>query len=205
MQLLTVDRGLRLEQYLDMEQQMLHAVEQECMFTWTVSPTVIYGRHQVREQEVNEDYCTAHHVRVIQRKSGGGCVYADEGNLMISYLTPCVRPEEAFDRFMHIVLSALEQLGYPALSSERNDILVDGRKVAGTACYTTPHGTIVHASMLYDTDLNALEAALIPPREKLVRHAVQSVRQRVRNLREIRDIGDMDAFRNRLEKAIKQQ
>ena len=55
-------------------------------FTWIVAPTVIFGRHQVMQNEVNVAFCQANHIAMYRRKSGGGCVYADEGNLMISYI-----------------------------------------------------------------------------------------------------------------------
>ena len=56
--------------------------------------------------------------------------------------------------------------------------------------------------MLYDVNLTDLEAAITPSEAKLAKHAVASVRQRVRNLRDIRDLGDMALFRQALEKAI---
>ena len=83
-----------------------------------------------------------------------------------------------------------------------NDILVSDRKVAGTACYTAPTGTVVHACMLYDVNLEALEQAITPSAAKLEKHAVASVRQRVRNLRDIRDLGGIETFRRLIEKQI---
>ena len=81
-------------------------------------------------------------------------------------------------------------------------MLVADRKVAGTACYTTPTGTVVHASMLYDVNLDALEQAITPSEAKLAKHAVASVRQRVRNLRAITDLGDIATFRQLIEEAM---
>ena len=46
-------------------------------FTWIVPPTVIFGRHQVMENEVNVDFCRQNNIAMFRRKSGGGCVYAD--------------------------------------------------------------------------------------------------------------------------------
>ena len=65
----------------------MKTVSEPVVFTWIVPPTVIYGRHQDRQQEVNEAYCAAHGVQVVQRQSGGGCVYADNGNLMVSFVS----------------------------------------------------------------------------------------------------------------------
>ena len=188
--------------YLAMEADMVKTIQEPTVFTWVVSPTVIYGRHQCAEAEVNEAYCHAHGIAVVQRQSGGGCVYADRGNLMISCVSPSTRSQEVFDQFLVLLSGALRQLGYDAVTTAHNDVLVAGRKVAGTACYTTPTGTVVHASMLYDVNLTDLEAAITPSEAKLAKHAVASVRQRVRNLRDIRDLGDMALFRQALEKAI---
>lgn len=188
--------------YLAMEADMVKTIQEPTVFTWVVSPTVIYGRHQCAEAEVNEAYCHAHGIAVVQRQSGGGCVYADRGNLMISFVSPSTHSQEVFDAFLMLLSGALRDLGYDAVTTAHNDVLVAGRKVAGTACYTTPTGTVVHASMLYDVNLTDLEAAITPSEAKLAKHAVASVRQRVRNLREIRDLGDMALFRQALEKAI---
>lgn len=194
--------GLHLEQYLDLEYEMVQHVSEPTLFTWIVPPTVIYGRHQVREQEVNEAFCASRGVRVVQRKSGGGCVYADKGNLMISFISPSTHNQEVFDLFLAMLASTLNELGYAAVTTVHNDVLVADRKVAGTACYTVPTGTVVHACMLYDVDLEALQNAITPSVEKLQKHAVQSVRQRVRNLRDIINLGDIHAFRQSLENTL---
>ena len=197
-----VIEGLPLTDYLAMEADMVKTIQEPTFFTWVVSPTVIYGRHQCAEAEVNEAYCRAHGIAVVQRQSGGGCVYADRGNLMISFISPSTRSQEVFDQFLVLLSVALRQLGYEAVTTAHNDVLVGDRKVCGTACYTTPTGTVVHACMLYDVNLTDLEAAITPSEAKLAKHAVASVRQRVRNLREIQDLGDMSLFREALEKAI---
>ncbi|MBQ6765232.1 MAG: lipoate--protein ligase family protein [Paludibacteraceae bacterium] len=194
--------NLPLEEYLNLEAEMVRSVAETTLFTWVVPPTVIYGRHQVREQEVNDAYCAAHDVRVVQRQSGGGCVYADEGNLMVSYVSPSTHAQEVFDEFLTLLSAALSRMGYEAVTTAHNDILVSDRKVAGTACYTAPTGTVVHACMLYDVNLEALEQAITPSAAKLEKHAVASVRQRVRNLRDIRDLGGINTFRALIEKQI---
>lgn len=173
----------RLVWYLAMEEYMAqHVADQEIFFSWIVSPTVIFGRHQVMEYEVNIPFCREHGVQMYRRKSGGGCVYADRGNLMLSYITPDTHSEQVFQRYLDIISDALRQLGFPAVKSEHNDILIDGHKVSGNACYALPTGTIVHGTLLYNVDFSALQQAITPSKEKLAKHGVQSVRQRVGNL-----------------------
>ena len=95
--------------YLAMETDMVKTIQEPTVFTWVVSPTVIYGRHQCAEAEVNEAYCHAHGIAVVQRQSGGGCVYADRGNLMISCVSPSTRSQEVFDQFLVLLSGALRQ------------------------------------------------------------------------------------------------
>ena len=177
--------GLALTEYLLKEQEMVQTVQQPTLFTWVVAPTVIYGRHQSAETEVNENYCREHGIAVVQRKSGGGCVYADEGNLMISFISPSTHSEQVFAEFLNIIAQALQAKGLPAVTTAHNDILVNGRKVSGCACFTSPTGTIVHGTLLYDVNLEAMLAAITPSTDKLAKHGVASVRQRVTNLKEL--------------------
>ena len=170
--------------YLAMEEFVAREVEDEAFFVWRVEPTVIFGRNQVLENEVNLEYCREHGVDVVRRKSGGGCVYSDLGNIMVSYISRRGDVSEVFDRYMTALTEALRALGVPAEKSGRNDILVEGRKISGNAFHQLPDRSIVHGTLLYSTDLEALTEAIRPPVEKLQRHGVESVRQRVMNLSE---------------------
>ena len=71
--------------YLAMEEYVAKNADGEILFVWRVPPTVIIGRNQIIENEVNLDYCARKGVEVCRRKSGGGCVYSDMGNIMITY------------------------------------------------------------------------------------------------------------------------
>ena len=174
--------------YLAMEEYVAKEMEGESFFVWRVEPTVIIGRNQVLENEVNMPYCTEHGVQLVRRKSGGGCVYSDKGNIMISYVSERGDVAAVFDRYMSALAALLCDLGLHAVKSARNDILVDGRKVSGNAFQQLPGKSIVHGTMLYSTDLEALTEAIRPPVEKLQRHGVESVRQRVVNLEEYKDV-----------------
>ena len=179
--------GLTLPEYLQIEQDLVRVVQEPTLFTWIVKPTVIYGRHQSAEVEVNEDYCRSNGIQVVQRKSGGGCVYADKGNLMVSYISPSTHSERVFEEFLTFLRNALTAKEIPAVTTAHNDVLVNGKKVSGCACYTTPTGTIVHGTLLYEVNLEAMIKAITPTGDKLAKHGVASVRQRVVNIKEITD------------------
>lgn len=180
-----IDRSLAF--YLAMEEYVAKTVEGDSFFVWRVAPTVIIGRNQDLEAEVNLPYCREHDVKVVRRKSGGGCVYADMGNIMISYISRRGEVAEIFEKYLSAVTACLRSLDLDAEKSGRNDVLVEGRKVSGNAFHQLPDRSIVHGTMLYNTDFDALETAIRPPVEKLERHGVASVRQRVENLKTFLD------------------
>lgn len=187
--------------WLAMEEFVAKSVDEEAFFVWRVAPTVIIGRNQVLEAEVNLDYCRRNGVKIVRRKSGGGCVYADRDNIMISYVSKRGDVAEIFERYLSALTSCLCALGLKAEKSGRNDILVEGRKVSGNAFHQLPDRSIVHGTLLYNTDFDALEEAIRPPVEKLLRHGVASVRQRVGNLRDYLDpaiVGSIHALESHL-------
>ena len=154
-------------------------------FTWIVPPTVIFGRHQVMQNEVNVAFCQTNGIAMYRRKSGGGCVYADEGNLMISYISSSPHSEQVFQEYLDNMSKCLRSMGYNAVKSTHNDIMVGEHKVSGNACFALPQATIVHGTLLYDVNFEMLQQAITPSQEKLAKHGVQSVRQRVKNLKNI--------------------
>lgn len=176
--------------YLCCEQYLAEQGVEGWMF-WTPPATVICGRHQDIDVEVDRAYCREHGIAIVRRKSGGGTVYADSGNLMMSLISTNPHSQQVYDGYMQQVASALRSLGYPAVTTSHNDILVDGYKVSGTACYSLPTATIVHGTLLCTVDMEALARAITPSAEKLAKHAVASVRQRVRNLGTMPDMASL--------------
>ena len=156
---------------------------------WQVTPTVIFGRNQHLENEVDVDYCRRHGIAMYRRKSGGGCVYADLSNLMLSFVTPTEDVGFAFNRYVNLLLLVLRKLGIDAVGTRHNDVLIDDRKVSGTACYKLPNRSIVHGTLLYDTNMNHMLNAITPSAEKLESKGIQSVRQRITLLKDHTDVG----------------
>ncbi len=153
-------------------------------FMWQVNPTVIFGRNQLIENEVNIDYCRQHHIETYRRKSGGGCVYADMGNVMFSYVTKDENVTLTFNRYINLLVLLLYRMGIEAKATGRNDVLIDGRKVSGNAFYHIPGKSIVHGTMLYDTNMSHMVGSITPSDAKLVSKGVKSVRQHIALLKD---------------------
>jgi lipoic acid synthetase/lipoate-protein ligase A len=180
----------RLSFYLAMEEFVARYVdESDCFFMWQVEPTVIFGRNQVVENEVNLDYCRENGIHVVRRKSGGGCVYADMDNVMLSFVTSEENVGIAFNRFVNMVLLVFRKMGIEATGSSHNDIMIGDRKVCGTACYHVNGRSIVHSTLLYDTNMEHMLHAITPGPEKLEKKGIQSVRQRITLLKDYTSLG----------------
>ena len=159
-----------------------HYTNDDYFMGWRVNPTVMLGRNQLIDNEVNTDYCKEHKIDIFRRKSGGGCIYADKGCIQFSYISRAVNANEAFAAYMQRMADLLKGLKIDAQLSGRNDILIDGTKVSGCAFYQLSNRSVLHNSLLFDTQLDHLSNALTPAKEKLQSKGVASVRQRVTNV-----------------------
>ena len=187
----------RLSFYLAMEEFVArHIDEPDCFFMWQVEPSVIIGRNQVLENEVNVAYCREHGIKLYRRKSGGGCVYADKDNLMLSYVTLEDHVNFAFNRFVNMVLLVMRKLGIAATGTAHNDVMIGDRKVCGTACYHLEGRSIVHSTMLYDTNMEHMLNAITPGPEKLAQKGIQSVRQRITLLKDYTTLECVDDLKS---------
>ena len=167
--------------YLAMEEHIARTknICDDCFFMWQVQPSVIFGRNQLIEDEVNLSYCKEHNIEIYRRKSGGGCVYADLANIMFSYITRDENVNFTFNRYINMIILMLGKLGIDAKTSGRNDILIDGKKISGNAFYHIPGHSIVHGTMLYDTNMENMVGSITPSNHKLISKGVKSVRQRI--------------------------
>ena len=159
-----------------------HYTDDDYFMGWRVNPTVMLGRNQLIDNEVNTDYCKEHKIDIFRRKSGGGCIYADKGCIQFSYISRAVNANEAFTAYMQRMADLLKGLKIDAQLSGRNDILINGTKVSGCAFYQLSNRSVLHNSLLFDTQLDHLSNALTPAKEKLQSKGVESVRQRVTNV-----------------------
>lgn len=182
--------------YLAMEEYATRIFrEDDLFFMWQVKPTVIFGRNQVLQNEVNLDYCDAHGIEYYRRKSGGGCVYADMSNIMFSYITRSDNVTTTFSQYTSAVVKMLKSLGLDASDNSRNDIMVNGLKVSGNAFYHIPGYSIVHGTMLYDTDMVNMANAITPSSTKLQSKGIKSVESRITTLSQHLSMG-IDEFKN---------
>ncbi len=143
---------------------------------WRNRPSVIIGLNQNAYSEVNIGWIREHGVSLARRVTGGGAVYHDLNNLNYTFIGKGVTPEP--------FVGALKSLGVDAVLTGRNDVFVDGRKVSGYARRVSRGNEIIHGTLMYDVDIDALTNALSVPGSKVESKGIGSVRSRVTNLKD---------------------
>ncbi|MDE6311174.1 MAG: hypothetical protein K2L96_05075 [Muribaculaceae bacterium] len=178
----------RLPFFLAMEEWVAHTLPSgEYFFVWQQSvPTIICGRNQCIPAEVDVPGARECGVDIVRRRSGGGAVVADGGNLMLSYVGPRNEGKEIsaiFSAWTTTLAQALSDLGLKAEASGRNDICIHGRKVSGGAFYALPGRAIAHSTLLYEMPQPELLKHLTPARAKFESKGVKSVEARITSLK----------------------
>jgi lipoate-protein ligase A len=152
---------------------------------WQNDPAIIIGAGQNTMDEINPAYVRRRGIHVVRRRSGGGAVYHDEGNLNFSFITDRAgRGAFDFKKFTGPVIRTLHKLGIGSAFSSRNDLLIDGRKFSGNAQYVTKDRLLHHGTLLVQSDLDHLQHALSVADDKIKSKGIRSVRSRVTNISE---------------------
>ena len=170
--------NLAFEEYI-----LTHRREGDYLILWQNANSVIVGRNQISAQEVNTEFAQRHNIPVVRRITGGGAVYHDLGNLNYSFICDAENMEKrTASRFTQPVVDALQGLGLDAEASGRNDILVSGCKVSGTASHIHKGRVLHHGTLLFDSDTETITQVLTPDPLKLQAKGIRSVKSRVGNI-----------------------
>ena len=153
------------------------------MYLWQNRRTVVIGQNQNPYSECNVAQLEADGGFLMRRRTGGGAVFHDLGNLNFSFVVPY----EMYDtmRQFAVLQRAVAAYGLETEVSGRNDVLCQGRKFSGNAFSKGKHQRLHHGTILIRTDVEQLQRYLKVKPAKLQKHGVSSVQSRVVNLSEL--------------------
>jgi lipoate-protein ligase A len=135
---------------------------------WVNSECLVRGRiRSAKYGWYNEQLAREMGILVVERSTGGGVVYNDEGNLNWSIFLQnsgsFPSPTTLFGRGSSLMVRTLERLGVSARFSPPNRIDVSNSKVSGMAARSTSRAVLVHGTLLINSDLAKLNLLCIPP------------------------------------------
>jgi len=195
--------NLALEEFLVTTKDSFFAGNDIAML-WQDEPTVVVGRNQNTERELDRAYLEQNDIHAVRRMSGGGAVYHDLGNVNFTIIKRNAHAlKNNFSFFTDPLVETLGLLGARAEFSGRNDVLVEGAKFSGNAQYSHGDTLLHHGTILFDSDLSVLGHVLKPKQRDAAVEArgVTSHKSRVANLREYLDVSleeFVDIFAHRL-------
>lgn len=168
------------------------------------SPTISIGYNKSVEESVFIDEAARRNVKVIRRFSGGSAVFTDEGQLIFALvLDASLLPSDvvkSYEKVCGAVIRGLSILGIKAEYKPVNDILVEGKKISGSAQLRRGGVALHHGTMLIDTDLESMAAVLKPPQG---RKDERSTTKQVTSLREaLGKAPDLEVLKRALIKGI---
>ncbi len=196
--------NISLEYYLYNERRDIDTI----YFFWVNRPSIFMGRYQYAQAECDLDYLAGGQISLLRRKSGGGTVFHDLGNLNYTCIKNAENEGESFDlkSFPQPIVKAMGEQGLDLALSPRGDLRYQGLKVGGSAEAMRRGRMLYHLSLLFDTDLDKLERCLAVKEEDGFTSRVASVRSKVCNIREAlgkEEIASVEDFRALIIQAIK--
>ncbi|KAG5673261.1 hypothetical protein PVAND_003324 [Polypedilum vanderplanki] len=155
------------------------------LMLWVNNPCVVIGRHQNPFSEANVFGLKSAGIELARRNSGGGTVYHDRNNLNCTFFTPRDRYDRKYN--LNLISRAIyREYGIDTEISERDDILLHGKKVSGTAAKLGHPNAYHHCTLLVDCNKNNLKSALTRnEKEEIISKATASVRSPIKNLADV--------------------
>lgn len=172
------------------------------LYLWRNHRTVVIGQNQNPYSECNLEALEADGGYLMRRRTGGGAVYHDDGNLNFSFVVPKALYD--LQRQFSVLQQAVASFGIKTELSGRNDVLADGRKFSGNAFSKGKHHDLHHGTILIKGNMDDLQRYLKPKPAKLLKHGVSSVQSRVVNLADLNPDITPDTIAPRLLDAFQQ-
>ncbi|OPX36966.1 MAG: hypothetical protein B1H13_13630 [Desulfobacteraceae bacterium 4484_190.3] len=142
---------------------------------YTFVPSVIVGKYQDIEAALRLDRCRARSIEYNRRSTGGGTVIMGPEIVALGFGINVDYPGlkggvgGLFETMSRVLAGALKRFGINAQFQPKNDLEVDGRKIAGlSAASETGNSLLFHTSLLVDFDIPLMMDIMNTPLIKLL-------------------------------------
>jgi len=158
-------------------------------YTWS-PPAISIGYFQSLNDEVDVDACKNLGVQYVRRITGGGAVF-HEKELTYSIVIPESNPKvpknvlESYRRICGAIIKGLKHLWIESKYVPINDIVVNNKKISGSAQTRKLKTVLQHGTVLIDVDVDKMFSLLKVPNEKIKDKLISDVKQRVTSIKHV--------------------
>ncbi len=171
-----------------LEECLLNYISQSnklVILVWRSRPSIVIGRNLPECVEVNCRIAKMLGIPICRRKSGGGAVYHDEGNInitLIEYTKHRIPVTEVYNRGLSIIKLIIKRLGLNPSIENTSDTVIEGYKVSGSSAIIQKDRYLFHGTLLVDTDISLMKKLLIPRLDLVVSKRVSLSKYNPKNL-----------------------
>lgn len=137
-------------------------------------PSVIVGKYQDIKAALKIDRCKERDIEYNRRSTGGGTVIMGEKTVALGFGISMKHPKMkggirgVFDILGGVIINSLWKFGISASFRPKNDIEVNGKKIAGLSASTEVGDALLfHTSLLIDFDIPLMLDIMNTPAEKV--------------------------------------
>jgi lipoate-protein ligase A len=158
-------------------------------YTWQ-PPAISIGYFQSLNEEVDLEVCQNLGVEYVRRITGGGAVFHDKEltySIVIAESHHLVPKNilESYRRICGAVIKGLKHLWIESKYAPINDIIVNNKKISGSAQTRKSKTVLQHGTVLIDVDVDKMFMLLKVPNEKIKDKLIADVKQRVTSIKHI--------------------
>ena len=126
--------------------------------------SISLGAYQ-NPKEINLDACKKHNVEIVRRMTGGRAVFHDKSDFTYSTIAPIriygYSIKSAYQEICSSLINTLKDLGIKSALENKNDIIVDNKKISGNAAKLMDKGIYLqHGTLIYDLDFSVMPKIL---------------------------------------------
>ncbi len=158
--------------------------QQELLLVYINEPCIVLGKNQNFFQEVHLRTFFNSEYKLARRISGGGTVVHDRGNINFAFFEKHqLKNVNNYDRSTGRLVDVLNELGIGATMNDRNAILLsNGKKVSGSAQFSSSASILSHLTLLFDSDLDKIDKLIQKNPFALQTKASKSIRSTIDNI-----------------------